>query len=147
MLSLSTEKLRAMWYVIEVTSQENTDMRSSVAQIIWLKNMTIWDYDRKVYDRMEYFETNAFPIRNCAFHICCAPSFVYRILKPILYAVKDKESRSRSLFHDVPESKIFDVLSSYGINKDMLPTDMGGTLQFGQCEWIASRRAAELEEI
>ena len=141
------KKLRAIWYVIEVTSQSNNDMRSSVVQILWLKNTTIWDYDHKVHDGMEHFETSAWPIRSCAFHVCCAPSFVHCIIKPIIFAVKDKESRSRTLFHDVPDGKILDVMSSYGIVKDTLPTDMGGNLEFDQSEWIANRRAVELEEI
>jgi hypothetical protein len=141
------EKLRAIWYVIEVTSQSNIDIESRMVSVVWLKNGTIWDYDTKIYDRMDYFEVNAWPIRPCAFHACCAPSFVHRFVKPVIFALKDKESRSRTLFHDVPESELFDVLSSYGIAKDMMPTDMGGNLEFDQSEWIANRRAAELEEI
>jgi hypothetical protein len=31
--------------------------------------------------------------------------------------------------------------------KDMLPTQMGGTIELSQSEWIANRRAVELEEI
>ena len=141
------EKLRAIWYVIEVASQSNNDMRSSVVEISWLKNGTVWDYDHKVYDRMDYLEMSAWPIRFCSFHACCPPSFVHRFVKPIIFAMKDKESRSRTMFHDVPESKILEVMASYGIMKDMLPTDMGGNLEFDQTEWIANRRASELEEI
>ena len=107
----------------------------------------IWDYDRKVYDHIESLGMSTWPIRFCALHACCAASLVHRIIKPIIFALKDKESRSRTLFHDVPEGMIHEVLSSYGIKKDMLPTDMGGTLQFNQCAWIANRRAAELQEI
>jgi hypothetical protein len=59
----------------------------------------------------------------------------------------DKRIRSRTLFHDVPESQIVDILSSYGILKEMLPTEMGGTVRLNQAEWMASRRAAEREEI
>jgi hypothetical protein len=70
-----------------------------------------------------------------------------QILKPVLYALMDKRARSRSLYHDVPESEILDVLSGYGILKDMLPVEMGGTVQLDQSEWIANRRAVELEEI
>jgi hypothetical protein len=59
----------------------------------------------------------------------------------------DKRIRSRTLFHDVPESQIVDILSSYGILKEMLPTEMGGTVRLNQAEWMASQRAAESEEI
>jgi hypothetical protein len=71
---------------------------------------------------------------------------VVNIGKPMIYALMDKDTRSRTLFHAVPESQILDVLSGYGILKDMLPTKMGGTVRFDQAEWIANRRAAELQE-
>ena len=49
--------------------------------------------------------------------------------------------------HDASPSEIIGVLSKYGITKDMLPCEMGGTIQNHQLEWIANRRAIELEEI
>jgi len=72
---------------------------------------------------------------------------LYSIIKPLMFALKDKESRSRTLFHDVPENRIVETLANFGIQKHMLLTDMGGSLEFGQRDWIASRRAAEMEEI
>ena len=68
-------------------------------------------------------------------------------LLQILSAVMDKESRARMLFHTVPENELFSVLSEYGLQQDMLPTDMGGSLEFDMSEWIENRRANELEEI
>jgi hypothetical protein len=70
-----------------------------------------------------------------------------KMIKRITKALMDRHTRSRVLEHDVPESQILDVLSHYGIMKDMLPTEMGGTIELNQAEWIASRRATELEEI
>jgi hypothetical protein len=69
------------------------------------------------------------------------------IFVTVLFALADKECRSRILFHDVPESEVLDVLSNFGVSKETLPTFMGGNLEFDQSEWIANRRAAELEEI
>jgi hypothetical protein len=58
-----------------------------------------------------------------------------------------KELRARTLTHDVPESDILPVLSAYGIMPDMLPVAMGGTVVLDQAEWIATRRATEMEEL
>lgn len=49
--------------------------------------------------------------------------------------------------HNVPDSEITQVLSCYGILQSMLPSEMGGSLELNQGEWIANRRAAELQEI
>jgi hypothetical protein len=67
--------------------------------------------------------------------------------KPILYSLMGKHIRSRMLLHDFPENELLGVLSEYGIPMNVLPTEMGGTLQFNQAEWIANRRATELEGI
>ena len=80
-------------------------------------------------------------------HICCAPVLLVRLLKPIMKALMDKDARARLIFHDCPESGILDALSEYGIEKHMLPTEMGGLVQLDQTEWIAHRRAIEMEEI
>jgi hypothetical protein len=133
--------------VIEVLAQANTDVRSGVVATVWDKDFTMWDYDDKLNERTTYFDMNCWPVRIIATHICCPPWFMVKVVKPILYAWVDKRSRSRILFHDVPESQILGVLSDYGILKGMLPTMMGGTVRLDQTEWIASRRAAELGEI
>jgi hypothetical protein len=72
---------------------------------------------------------------------------VANIVKPIVFSLVDKHARSRMLIHNVPESQLLDVLSDYGILKNMLPTEMGGPVQLDPAEWIASRRAVELGEI
>jgi hypothetical protein len=67
--------------------------------------------------------------------------------KPIIYALMNKQTRSRSVIHDVPDSLIIQDLSIYGILKDMLPIEMGGTIPLNQSEWIFNRRALEIDEI
>jgi len=65
----------------------------------------------------------------------------------IVFAITDRACRARTLFHDVVGNELLSVLSEYGIQQDMLPADMGGSLGFLQSEWIENRRACELEEI
>ena len=132
---------------MEVLAQENNDMNSGAVMVVWDKRWSIWDYDREVYDRMVYFEANCWPVKLLAHHICGSSVFSFRFLKPIVYALVDKRTRSRIVIHDVPDSRIFEDLSSYGILKYMLPTEMGGTVQLNPSRWIVERRAAELGEI
>jgi hypothetical protein len=70
---------------------------------------------------------------------------VTKIIKTIIFSFMDKRTRSRILLHDVSDSQILDVLSSYGILPEMAPTELGGTVELKQAEWIANRRAVELE--
>lgn len=135
-----------MWYVVEVTASENTHISSGIVQCVWFAGATIWDYD-KVLDRLADFFSNSFPIKVLASHLCCPPKVITRVVVPIVHAFMNKELRARVLVHDVPEKDILQVLSSYGLEKDMLPLEMGGILELSQAEWIANRRAAEMEEI
>jgi hypothetical protein len=128
-------------------AQENTDMNSGFVHVVYQKDFTMWDYDPGLYDRIVYFDKSCSPIKRMAIHICCPPSFFIKIIKPIMNALMDKPTQARYVVHDVPENQLLDVLSGYGIYKEMLPTEIGGTVQFDQAECIANRRAAELMEI
>ena len=106
----------------------------------------MWDYDHELYGRIIYFEKNCWPVKIIASHGCFPPS-ILKIIKPNVHAVMDKHARSRILTHNVPDSEILDVHSSYDIQKNMLPTQLGGTVLLDQAKWIAGRRAAELDDI
>jgi hypothetical protein len=107
----------------------------------------MWDFDHEVWGRSLYFERNWWPLKIIAHHACFPPSIVVKVVKPIVSALMDKHARSRTLMHDVPESEIPGVLSSCGIQKYMLPTQLERTVLLDQVKWIASQRAAELEDI
>lgn len=140
-------QLRIFWYSAEVISRQNKDVGSGYVQLVWNKGATIWDYDVQGYKRMMYFQRSCWPAKLLATHVCCSPRSSIQIIKPIVFALMKKGARSRSIMHDVPESKIVEVLSEYGILQSMLPSEMGGSLEITQSEWLENRRAAELEEI
>jgi len=129
-----------------VAAQENTDISCGIVQVVCFKGATIWDYD-KIYDRMAEFYSNCFPVKMLASHLCCPPKVITRVITPIVHSFMSKEFRARNLTHDVPWTGIVETLSKYGIEKEMLPTAMGGTIELNQSEWIANRWATELEAI
>jgi len=136
-----------MWYVAEVAAEANTDAGSGVVEVAWDRDTTIFDYDPTIYDRLLTYLHLYWPVKTVASHVCCSPRITRRLVHPILHALLTPWSRSRTDMHNVPESEIINVLSRYGILKEMLPTEMGGTLELNSAEWIAQRRAAEMEEL
>jgi hypothetical protein len=100
---------------------------------------------------MLHFDVNScLPVMVVASHVCSSPGLsglTIRLTKPIMYALMDKRVRSRNIIHIVPDSQVPGELSEYGILEGMLPTEMGGTLQLNQLEWIANRMALELEDM
>lgn len=125
----------------------NKDVSGGFVMIIWDKHTSVTDFDLKVYERMTYLERHCLPVKAVATHLCCLPILVRKIMKPVIFALMDRRTRSRTLMHDVPESGYVDLLSEYGISRDMLPREMGGTIELDQSEWIANRRALEMEEL
>lgn len=146
-IRLSWLQLRAMWYTAEVASQECRDVGSGFVYIGWTKDCSVWDFGAKVYGRLSHYETCCWPIRFVAAHMCGTQNAVSRIMSPVLKALMDRRGRSRMLLHSVTEKETVEVLSPYGIKRHMIPVHMGGTVCLCQKEWLAGRRAAEMEEL
>jgi len=145
MHSLSLLQLRAIWYTLEVAAKDLTN--SDFVWIGWFKNTTMWDFGAVFLQKLIYYEKSCFPIKGVASHICCLPSVVLRILQPFHLALMDSRDRFRIIMHDVPEHEVVEALSNYGIEKRMLPMEMGGSFEYNPSEWIANQRAAEMEEL
>lgn len=139
--------MRAIWYNIEVASKENTDISSGYVCVVWDKGSSVMDFDHQLYQKLMHYEMTAWPVKLIATHICSSPSLIFRMVKPILLALTDKRTRTRTNFHNLSGEGLLEALSSYGIMKDMLPVEMGGPIEVNMLEWIAQRRATELEEL
>jgi hypothetical protein len=113
----------------------------------WCKNATIWDHDSYFARKMSYYSHHAWPIKSMPTHVCCPELAPLRFVKPIALALLDRSHRSRLVLHNTTESEILEVLSRYGLEKTMLPTQMGGTVELNLEEWVANRRAVEMEEL
>jgi hypothetical protein len=147
----SESQLRAMWYVMEVAAKKNKAQLGFGSGVVfvmfWKSDTSLFDYDRKVWDGMKKFEENCWPIRTVSWHICCPPAFCNHIIKPVMMALKNRRSRARSLFHDVQENDIAEILSTFGIGKDVLPDEIpGGTVRFDQSLWIEHRKVIEASQ-
>lgn len=100
-----------------------------------------------MHQRMMFYLRSVFPISEYPTHVCSCPRMIKTVIKPIVLALLGKEGRSRTIEHDASQEEILNQLSLYGIEKSMLPTQMGGTVQLNLAEWVASRRATEMEEL
>jgi len=102
--------------------------------------------DRNIFLAVVYLATNVWPIRPPSGHTCCPPKILVWLFKPIAFALLGKEARNRNTMHNIPPEQVAEALSSFGITKEMLPIQMGGSVQLDPSEWIAKRRAIEMEE-
>lgn len=130
---------------MEVLAQTNNDARSGYVFVCWMKDFTIWDFDLSLYGRVIYFDNECLPVKRIATHVCCKPWIFIQVIQPVILAWLGKRDRLRRRVHR--ESNLLESLSECGILKEMLPTEMGGTIRLDRAEWIATRRAVELKEI
>jgi len=134
-----------MWYLMEIMAREHDDF-------VWIfleKDASVWNYNRYLITHVPYYYRSCWPVKMMPTHTFGSNKFVRKVVKPVLYAAMDKAARSRTLIHDVPENEMLDVLACYGIQKDTLPTGMGGPVDLDAWSslWVAQRRAIEMEEI
>lgn len=90
--------------------------------------------------------SSCWPVKLISNHLCCAPTTILQVAKPIVHSGASKEFRVRTLAHAVPEEEILQVLWTYGIQSEMLPTQMGGAVALDIEDWISERRAAESDD-
>ena len=128
-------------------ARENTNMDSGFVLLAGLQDFTMWDYDHGLSGQILDFDKTCWPVKVVAAHDCFPPLIFLKIIQPLVNAMLDKRFRCRRVMHNVAESQLPDVLSSYGIQRYMLPTKLGGAVLLDQAKWIARRRAAELEDI
>lgn len=142
----TTESLvRVYWYLLELVAQENPRKVSEFVVLTWEKHSSLWDYDRALDDWLACLDRDNMPVRMSACHVCCPPWPMLLVIRPVEFAIFDKRVRQRIMIHSVRESQLPEVLATFGISKDILPTKMGGAVALDQSEWIKRQISRESE--
>ena len=137
--------VRASWYVTEVAIRQDSEYNGLV-RFACGQDASLCNIDQDVISPIQSYKKDCWPIKVMADHtICCSQECLDFLLPASRYS-KGKEGRLRSVVHDVPVGELFEVLGGYGISKDMLPKEVGGSIEFSIDDWIAARRNAELKE-
>jgi hypothetical protein len=135
---LCLPQLRAIWYVFEV-ALEHPNISKGIVYLSTAKNASLWDFDVKVDGPAQHIVLKVLPVTLCAFHGCQLPPLICRYILPIWLALADRDSRCRTLVHDVQDSQLMNVLSGYGLSEEVVPTELGGKCQLDQHAWVEKR--------
>jgi hypothetical protein len=63
-------------------------------------------------------------------------------MKPVTFAFLSRETRVRVVVSQLKDDALVESLEKYGVYKESVPIDMGGTCQYSHCEWLERRRSA-----
>jgi hypothetical protein len=113
-------------------------------RIYSFKGATAWDLDGNLYRGYMHLIKDAFPVSARATHLVGLSPAMLKILRVAIRSW-NREFRSRTVLHDVPESQLVEALAQYGIPKEVIPVELGGTYEHDHSKWLAKRRAIEKE--
>lgn len=137
--------LRVAWYITETLSQQDTENKG-IVRLGYHRGVTMRNIDSDLLCENMVLTRDCWPVKVVAEHNMCVPEEVIRLFVPLTQAAKGRDLRSRSVFHEGPDSDVLGKLASHGIFSNMLPSDIGGTVEISIGEWMANRRKAESEE-
>lgn len=82
------------------------------------------------------------PFRFCSLHAGGVHNLVNHLMKPIAFGLMSKETRVRVVTTYLKDEALVASLEKYGLYKEAIPVEMGGTCQYSHCEWLERTKSA-----
>ena len=136
---------RALWYVMHNLIEGNdTVQKLGLVAIGWPHHVKISMVDRKLMKMNMESISGCLPIRVGGFHIIQPPWFFAKIVFPIMKVVMPERMRKRVRLHSGSEEKILEELKEFGMDKDVLPSEIGGDVILDTDQWVRDMKSKGL---
>ena len=135
---------RAIWYVIHAALELETAQKHGVIVISDPSKAKFCHMDRKLLKMLLPSILGVMPMRTSAYHVCNAPTVVASVAYPFIKPFLPDGLRKRVFFHSGAEAKLLDQLKMYGLEKNAIPTQIGGRFEINHMKWLDQRRVDEL---
>jgi len=132
---------RAMWYFLHAALEEEETQKHGVVFLIYPHKARFKQFDRQLAKMNMESLKEAIPVRMSALHICHPPGFI-NLLLPIMKLLMGERLRKRIKFHTGSTENVLNSLETYGLTKDVVPTDLGGNIAIDMEGWLEDRKAA-----
>ena len=123
--------LKVFWFVMANLMTKSSARRHGVVFICYLGNlMNTQANNLEFLTRWAQLNFHCIPLRTCAFHDCIPPSgrWFRNLFLPFFMWIIQRSARMRFIVHDEEPEAMPEILGSYGIKKEQLPSVIGGTL-------------------
>lgn len=133
--------VRAIWYTMHAVLEDEQTQRFGIVTIVFPKNAKISQFDRQLENAIVASVKGLLPVRMSAFHVCQPPIYS-RLIWPIVKIFLGERLRKRVQVHGGSQEVVLDKLARFGLSKDVLPSELGGTVELDHDLWSRDLRAA-----
>lgn len=135
--------VRALWYVMHAALEDEETQKKGFVIIADPRNAKISQTDTKM-DKLNIESIRGcIPARVAAMHLCHMPIF-FSIIFPVIKVFLGARLRQRIRLHSGSVEHVLKRLEVFGLTRDKLPEQLGGTYNLDHEKWLADRRAKGL---
>eukprot|EP00985_Skeletonema_marinoi_P034650 scaffold44495_cov139-Skeletonema_marinoi.AAC.3 len=128
---------RSTWYVLHnILEGNDTVQKLGVVVIAYPHHAKISYVDRKLMKMNMESITGCIPVRMGSFHICHPPWFFGNIIFPLIKVIMPDRMKKRIRVHSGSQEKVLDSLEKFGLERSVLPSDIGGDVILDTDGWL-----------
>ena len=132
--------VRALWYMVHAALENEEAQKHGVVFVGYGHDAKFSQFDRELGRLNMSSLQGAIPVRLSAIHLCRPPSF-FKIIFAFMKLFMKERTKKRFRVHFGTRDQVFEKLSSYGLEKDMLPTEVGGNVVLNLVAWLEKRKS------
>ena len=132
---------RAVWYMVHAALVDNPEaQKHGLVFVGYGRDAKFSQFDRELGKLNMTSLQGAIPLRLSAMHLCRPPSF-FKIIFAFMKLFMKERVKKRMLVHFGSTEQVLEKLAAYGLTKDVLPTELGGTVKLDLVQWLTERKA------
>ena len=135
--------IRAFWYVLHSALERTTAQQHGILVLVDPQRASITQFDSSIGKLFGGAMSGVLPLRLSGIHILYPPYFVSMVL-PIVKMFMPERMQKRIRFHS--KNVIPTLTQDFGLTPDILPKEIGGTLDWNHAAWLEERRSQEQKE-
>mmetsp|Transcript_13074 Transcript_13074/g.30430 ORF Transcript_13074/g.30430 Transcript_13074/m.30430 type:complete len:173 (-) Transcript_13074:1121-1639(-) len=137
--------VRAVWYVLHAAIEDETTQKLGVIFVAYPKHTKSSELDFKLNRMVTDSLQGCVPLRVSKILICKPPR-IFAAVWPIVRAFLPDRVKKRVAVHGGTDEKLMQQLEKYKLTKEMLPTELGGTIELDHAKWVSERKQKEERE-
>ena len=134
--------VRCIWYTIHAALENIDAQKHGIVVLMTLGPLKLSQTNHKFEKMMIESIQGILPVRLAAVHLCRPPSII-KLIWPIVRMFMTKRTRKRVLFHFGSFDSVSKSLATFGLKKELLPTEIGGEYKHDHAQWLEERRKLE----